>query len=306
MKRVIFLKPHLESKIWGSNHLTNFNIDLHGKNNIGEAWVVSGYEGKSNIIINGKYKNITLFELYNSNRNLFANHSSPIYPLLVKLLDCNDDLSVQVHPDDQYAKQYNSLGKTECWYILQAKQNANLILGHNAKNKDELKKFIDNNQWESLLKKLPVKKDDFLYIPAKTIHGINNGIVLYELQQSSDLTFRLYDYNRLENGRPRQLHLKQSIESTQVPYVPVSDLIVNKHGQYLVDNNFFCLMKIVNKGIHRYHIKSAKWLQITVIDGSCYLDGLKKINMGMSFIILNKPTFCLFGKATILVSYLKN
>jgi len=131
------------------------------------------------------------------------------YPLLVKVIQADETLSVQVHPDDEYARIHeNSAGKTECWYILDAKEGASLIYGLNGMySREELKQAIENQTLDGCLRSVPVSKGDFVFIPAGTVHAIQGGLRLLEIQQSSDITYRLYDW-----GRPREIHVEKSLD----------------------------------------------------------------------------------------------
>src|SRR5690606_31738382 len=143
------------------------------------------------------------------------------YPLLVKILDAADDLSVQVHPNDSYAREVEGVpyGKTECWYVLSAEEGAELVLGHHAKTREELVQMMDQGEWDKLLRRIKVKAGDFIYVPSGTIHAIGKGIVILETQQSSDITYRVYDYDRRDSmGNKRELHLDRAREVTLVPH----------------------------------------------------------------------------------------
>lgn len=137
------------------------------------------------------------------------------YPLLIKVIQANDTLSVQVHPDDNYAKLVeNTFGKTECWYILDAEPNACLISGLNQEcSKSQMTTAIQQGNFGELLKKVPVKKGDFIFIPAGTVHAIQGGLRILEIQEPSDITYRLFDW-----GRPRELHIEKGIEVTKQGY----------------------------------------------------------------------------------------
>ena len=133
-------------------------------------------------------------------------HALLFFPLLTKILDANASLSIQVHPDDAYAEEHeHELGKTECWYVIHAEPGAYLTYGHTAKTRDELIKMINNHQWSKLFSKKPVKTGDFVYVPSGTIHALNKGIIVLETQQSSDTTYRIYDYDRRDK---KQVSLK--------------------------------------------------------------------------------------------------
>lgn len=223
MKNLIFLKPIFHEKIWGGTRLkSNFNYEIPSEKT-GECWAISAHKNGDCEIINGPLAGKTLSELWTHHRELFGNISGDCFPLLTKILDASDDLSVQVHPDDEYAlKHEGELGKTECWYILDADEDAELIFGHHAKTKEEFIKQIEANNWNQLLRKFSVKKGDFFHVPTGTIHALKKGTLVLETQQSSDTTYRLYGYNRLgDDGCPRPLHLKQSIDVAMIPHEEV-------------------------------------------------------------------------------------
>lgn len=193
---ILFLNPVYKEKIWGA-----------------EYWGISAHPNGMSLIKNGRYKGKTLSYLWDNNRELFNNLDMEKFPLLVKIIDAKDDLSVQVHPSDEYAykNENKELGKTECWYILDAKENADIIYGVNAKDKYELEEMIDNKKWDELLNTIPIEKGDFLYIPSGTVHAIKSGTKILEIQQNSDTTYRLYDYDRKDKeGNLRQLHIEKS------------------------------------------------------------------------------------------------
>lgn len=139
------------------------------------------------------------------------------------MLDAAQDLSVQVHPNDEYANAHENgeLGKTECWYIIDCQKDAEIIYGHHAKSKEELKAMIQLEKWDRLLRRVKVKPGDFFYVPSGTVHAIGKGILILETQQNSDTTYRLYDYDRKDaEGNLRELHLEKSIEVIDVPSAP--------------------------------------------------------------------------------------
>jgi len=237
IKIIIKFKPIYFDKIWGGNKL-NKMFDYASSEKCGEAWGISAYHKSSSIILNGKFAGLTLRELFLKERVLFGNYPSNEFPILVKVIDANADLSVQVHPNDDYAKRhYNSLGKTECWYILDALDETKIIIGHKATKKDTIIQAIAQNKYDDILNKIPIKKADMFQIPAGTIHAICAGTVLLEVQQSSNLTFRFYDYNRLENGKPRELHQTEALD---VLKIPDNKLIRNGNTKYfnfmIIDN----------------------------------------------------------------------
>ncbi|MBT8316177.1 MAG: class I mannose-6-phosphate isomerase [Lutibacter sp.] len=214
-------KPILKEKIWGGTKLiTQFNkkSDLQ---NIGESWEISDVDESVSIVSNGVLKDTSLRELlenYKSDligKNNYANFGNN-FPLLIKFIDAEKDLSVQVHPNDKLSKaRHNSFGKTEMWYIMQAEETARLILG--------FKEKLTPNQYISLLKdknivpvlnEVYVKSGDAFFIETGTVHSIGSGVVLAEIQQTSDITYRIYDFDRVDDeGNERELHTELAIEA---------------------------------------------------------------------------------------------
>lgn len=200
----ILLKATTKTLIWGT-----------------EQWGISAHPNGDDQVLNEEYSGKTLSALWKENPELFGNVKGDRFPLLTKIIDAHADLSIQVHPNDEYAakNENGSLGKTECWYIMDAKPGAKIVIGHNARNKDEVKVMIENGRWIDFIREVPVHKGDFFFIEPGTVHAIKGGTVILETQQSSDITYRVYDYDRLQDGNPRQLHVKQSIDVISAPYV---------------------------------------------------------------------------------------
>ena len=192
MAEPLFLKAQMHDKIWGGTKLRDeFGYDIPTETT-GEYWAISAHPNGVSIVDNGTYKGQGLDKLYREHKELFGNPKSEVFPLLTKILDANDWLSVQVHPDDAYALEHEGeLGKTECWYVIAADEDSEIIYGHNAKSKEELAKMIEAGDWDNLLTKVPVKAGDFLYVPSGTMHAIGKGILILETQQSSDTTYRV-------------------------------------------------------------------------------------------------------------------
>lgn len=217
----IFLRPAFQDRIWGGSKLRElFNYDIPS-DHTGEAWIISAHKNGPSTVINGPLKGEKLNTVWKDNPKLFGKEAtSEDFPLLIKLLDANDNLSVQVHPDDAYARQEGEqYGKTECWYVVDCEEGAEIIYGHHALTKEEFRERVEAGKWDELLRRVEVKKGDFYYVPSGTIHGIGKGIVILETQQSSDITYRVYDYDRTDDqGNPRDLHIDQAIEVTHFPH----------------------------------------------------------------------------------------
>ncbi len=216
----IFFKPVYKNVIWGGDNISRaFKRDIAG-DDIGESWEISAHPNGLSIVDNQSQENLLdMFNDISKRKQIFGTHCEKLdkFPILVKFIDASKNLSIQVHPDDYYArKNENDSGKNEVWYIIECKENAKIIYGfkENVTN-DNLKQAIDNI--EENVKYVNVHKGDFISIPAGTIHAILNGIMLCEVQQSSDVTYRVYDWNRLDkDGKPRELHKSKALDTIKL------------------------------------------------------------------------------------------
>ena len=248
MEKILFVDVILKERIWGGDNL-NKRYNQNEQAKIGEAWIFSGHRNGQSKVINGKYKGIELNELYLENKAIFGNSNYDRFPLLIKIIDAKDDLSVQVHPNDDYAlKHHNDLGKNECWYILDAKADAKIVYGHKAKSASEFKNYIDNNKIDEILNYITVKNDEFYNIKSGTVHAIGSGIEILEVQQSSDTTYRLYDYNRVDSaGNKRELHIERALDVIDYNNDNnLADLTISNNAINYISNDYFSVTKTIN------------------------------------------------------------
>ncbi len=234
------LMPACKDYLWGGHRLVDdFGINFD-KDVCAEAWVLSCHKDGPSIVADGEHKGEYLSNLLSSHKELLGTNCKNYedFPILIKLIDAKKSLSIQVHPDDEYAllneKQY---GKTEMWYILDANEGAFLYQGFEHEiSRQEFEERIRNNTLTQVLNKLYVKKGDVVFIPPGTLHAIGEGILIAEIQQSSNVTYRIYDYGRLgADGKPRQLHIEQALEVTKLEK-PLKYVSPNEH---LVSCRFF-------------------------------------------------------------------
>jgi mannose-6-phosphate isomerase len=278
------LQPQFKEKVWGGNKI-HLNYDYDCSEHTGEAWGISAHKNGSSIIKNGPFKGQSLRELYQNKKALFGDYPSNEFPILIKVIDAMDDLSIQVHPGDDYARKYeNSLGKTECWYILETEKNTDIIIGHKAKSKSEFEKYIQNNDFESILNKFPIKKEENFNIYAGTIHAICKGTLLLEIQQSSDVTYRLYDYNRLSNGHLRELHMDKAMDVINFPDKALS----NEKPTNLFD---YLILKNKGESDHQAHLYGD---YIFIIEGQGQINQMP-INKGEFLIVTSREEYQLLG-----------
>ena len=313
MTTPIFLNAVLQEKIWGGTKLHSlFNFNLPS-DKTGEAWIISAHpNGISTIKSPAEYVRLGLDELYKTHPELFNGQQLASFPLLIKLLDASDDLSIQVHPDDEYALEHEGeYGKNECWYVVQAEPGAKIVYGHTAMTPEEFAEKIDNEAWSDLFTELPVKAGDFFDVPSGTIHAIGGGIVILETQQNSDTTYRVYDYNRTDDaGNPRPLHIQQTKDVTTIPHsVPTTNqqVMTSETGTRttFVENKFFTVWKYDIDGDYSDALSSTYHL-VTVLDGKGTLtvDGIEySIQKADSFILPSgTPTLQINGSVQLIVS----
>ena len=306
----IFLKPVFKQMIWGGSRLgTDFGYEIPGEDT-GECWAISAHPNGDSTVTGGIYDGKKLSELWAEHRELFGNAEGDRYPLLIKLIDAKADLSIQVHPNDEYAKVHEngSLGKTECWYIVDCDEDAQIVIGHNAKNHEEVKEMITNHRWKDFIRVIPIHKGDFFQINPGTVHAIKGGTLILETQQNSDITYRVYDYDRLSNGKPRELHVDKSIDVIEAPFVPYEIKGNAEQGEgYELQNLITCPVYSVNK--LELHGEAAfeqdkPFLNVSVLDGTGTIDGIA-IKKGDHFILpAGYGSYRLNGNMTMITSSL--
>jgi len=304
-REILFMEPQFKQMIWGGNKLrTEWSYNIPG-DDTGECWAVSAHPNGDCKVASGAYTGKTLSQLWTEVPQLFDNvdEAGKIvedkFPLLIKIIDAKADLSIQVHPDDSYAKVHEngSFGKTECWYILDCPEDATLVIGHKAKSPEEMEEMVRGGRWSEFLQEVPVKKGDFIQINPGTLHAIKGGIMLLETQQNSDITYRVYDYDRLSDGKPRPLHVEQSLAVTTAPATPVEECIF--HTESGADNEMQILMENQYYQVSRMQVRGkANWVQekgfriVTVLEGYGMINGTA-VKKGEHFILPDS-----FGEVT--------
>lgn len=272
---ILFLKPYFEVKPWAGKELNKIYDCPEGT---GEAWIVSGYRNKSSIISNGKYKGQTLRNLWINKPELFGNYPDKEFPLLLKLISSSQKLSVQVHPNDDYAlKKCNQLGKFECWYILPETKAKYVTLGINAKNANELRDIISNNMVEQFLINKEIKPDDLVIVEPGRVHAINEDTFVLETQEASDITYRLYDFNREPR---RELHIEDSLNV--IDYSNDKNFIHNFKEQDTFKNDHFNLYKLFVKNYEEYDNKGFEIFYVVAGNGKINGNDIRK---GDAFIL---------------------
>lgn len=299
---LFFCHIHKE-RIWGGRKLAEkYNRQLsHDK--IGESWEIACHENGMSIIQNGAMKGMSLKEAIDKHGeellgSAVYNKDFQKFPLLIKILDAEDDLSVQVHPDDVYAGLYEDgeLGKTEMWYIIDAKPGAKLVYGVRENcDKEGFRQRIEEGNLQICLQELEVKAGDVLYIPAGLVHAIGAGILVCEIQQNSDTTYRVYDWNRIDsNGHKRQLHKDKALEVIDFHGNPKGSLpglqLMESGGQRILYAalKYFAMDELKIDGSMNLMMDGKRFQTLTCIEGKgnlYYKDGCETILAGNSCLL---------------------
>ena len=310
----LFLKPIFHEKIWGGSRLKEFGYDLPS-DYIGEVWGISAHPNGKCEILNEPYRGQTLDQVWDEHRELFGDFPSQEFPLMTKIVDARESLSVHVHPDDAYAyeNENGQYGKSECWYIIDAEEDAEIIYGLNTQSKETAIDKIDEADYDSLFNKVKVKAGEFYFIPAGTIHSIGAGVLVYETMQSSDVTYRVFDYDRAQDsGNKRELNQVKAKEVIEIANesinIPTDTEIIENHKRtQLVSNDFFTIVKWNNSGALNY-MKPREFVLISVLkgEGQVIIDGeVFDLVQGQNFILTSDDLDTIFeGQYELIVSYL--
>ena len=313
MQEPIFLQPVLKERIWGGTRLKTFGYDLPS-NRTGECWGHAAHPHGTSRIKNGRYAGYDLSELWEHHRELFGQAQGKDFPLLTKILDAHQDLSIQVHPDNAYAQEIENepFGKTECWYILDCDPEAEIVYGHTAHSKEEFAQKVRQQEWDHLFQRRPIQSGDFFYVPSGTIHALCKGTLVLEIQQNSDLTYRIYDYDRVDqNGKKRALHIDKALEVTNFPHHDPSITPTTRVEQAttittFLENSFFTVQKWETNGRSSL-VQTQNFLLVNVIEGQGRLetnDEIYSFHKGDHFILPHGlEHFQIQGKTEWMVSY---
>jgi len=305
---LIKLKPILKSMIWGGTRLSErFGFDTP-TDTTGEAWVVSAHHRGDCIIDNGPFAGLTLSELYKNHRGLFGSGKAQDFPLLIKFIDAKDDLSIQVHPDDVYARRVaNSSGKTECWMVMECSPSSEIVIGHDFTDRFQFEEAMKSNTVQSHLLRFPIQPGDFFFIPAGTVHAICADTLIYEVQQNSDLTYRIDDYGRIDStGNPRVLHKEQALEVTHYPHVaqtisPRTRVEGSLTITTYLDNEYFLIEKLVCSAPACYVIE-ADYGVIGCFSASAHINGCVLSRGEHALVLREARTLMIEGPCTLLIS----
>lgn len=297
-------------KIWGGRDFEAFRPDLPA-GNIGESWDIACHPNGTGIVENGEYKGMPFNALIEKFQDALAGTkvSKVKLPLLVKLINAGEKLSVQVHPGDEYAKvNEGEYGKTEAWYVIDAKPGASLVIGTKNCTREQFREAIKDGTVENYLNKVDVKKGDSFLISSGLVHAIGGGVIIAEIQQNSDITYRVYDY-----GRPRELHIEKALDVIDFN-LQGENLSDNKSVRYkgythnvLCTNKYFSIEKFDITDLYNDHSSKERFDILTCVDGKGQIEGdgfSYPITKGDSYFIPSAlGSYVIKGNLSILKSF---
>ncbi|NOU79808.1 class I mannose-6-phosphate isomerase [Paenibacillus sp. LMG 31459] len=312
-------QPEFKERVWGGRALEKFGLALP-EGHIGEGWMIADHPNGTSSVVNGELAGLGLDAI----RAQFGHEwfgSKGItedggrFPLLIKLLDCNDNLSVQVHPTDDYAGlPKGELGKTEMWYVLDAKPGAKIIYGlKEGVTREVLQDALENGTVMDSLQEVTVAAGDSFYIPAGTVHALCAGVVVAEIQQNSDTTYRIYDYDRPGlDGKPRELHIEDSLNVTAYEGAGATSMKTDGAvaGEWLqiASSPYFIVEKGVVSGEWQLTTTDDSFTILVICEGSGHLiweDGSQPYAAGECYLLPSSlGAYSIEGMSTVLRSYL--
>lgn len=309
----IKLQPSFKDYLWGGTKLKT----MYGKQSdfdiVAESWELSAHKDGQSTVVGGEFDGLCLVDyLDRVGKDVLGTRAARFdyFPLLIKFIDAKGDLSVQVHPDDDYAlKNEGEYGKTEMWYILDAKEGAGIYYGVKKDcTKEELQNAIEQNKIEDVLRFVPCKKGESYFIPAGTIHAIGAGLLIAEVQQNSNVTYRVYDYNRVgADGKPRELHTEKALTVSNL--TPMKDekeknkeIIPSGTKTLLSSCSYFEAVKLNIDGQYKL-IPNDSFVCVFIIEGSGEIDGMPFNKFDTFFVPADHGETLLKGNFSAMISY---
>ena len=293
-------EPYLKSVLWGGEKIAKYKGIVTDQHNIGESWEISGVDGHESVVAEGDDKGLNLRQIIEKYKGdlvgnaVYAKYGDT-FPLLVKIIDAKGDLSVQVHPDDTLAKaRHNSYGKTEMWYIIDAEEGAPIYAGLSKQiTPEEYEKLVAENAIMDVIARHDSHAGDLFFLPAGRIHAIGAGNLLAEIQQTSDITYRVYDFDRRDaNGNPRELHTEQAKDAIDYTVYPEYKSEYDRNGKSatpLVKCEYFDVKREIIDGVSTIDASADSFMIIMCLDGEATitdnLGGVTHVKKGESILV---------------------
>ena len=320
----LIFEPNLHELVWGGHQLQPYkDLPADGRR-VGESWEISAVPASQSVVANGPLRGLMLGEaVQRYGAELMGRHIAQahgdVFPLLVKFIDAQNDLSIQVHPNDALAQaRHGKLGKTEMWYVIDATPGASLLAGFREEiSREEYRRRVEDGSIVDVLARHEVHAGDVFFIPAGRVHAICSGILLCEIQQSSDVTYRLFDYHRLDlDGKPRELHTEEALDAIdfhvydnyRTDYTPTTEGAVR-----IVDCEYFAVSVLSitdTSALHRDLRAEDSFVTLSCLEGGCRLTTAAGHTLGLTrghscLIPATEADFHLEGHARLLEAFAK-
>lgn len=303
MQTILKLKPVFKEMIWGSTTLHDvYDFDLPS-DHVGEAWIASSHEQGVCTIVNGELSSRNLKEVFQEFRSNFGPGENVSFPILIKIIDAHQDLSVQVHPDDVYASKHeNGVGKYESWVMLNTQQDTKLCIGHYAQSVEEFKEMITHKRYNQLFRYIPIERGDCFDIVPGTVHALCKGTLVYECQQNSNITYRIYDYDRVDvHGNTRDLHVDKALDVIKAPDMPFAVEPSKDKEEAIINNPYFSLFKKNIKSKDSITMKDV-FVAVTIIEGKGLINGLELCKGDTVLVLPEAKTINVDGDMEVLIA----
>lgn len=297
---MIILEPVIHETIWGGGRLNHYVKGKTGKT--GHLYLVNGHRGLSNKILNGVHTGALLDQIFPIEKKNWGMEEYHQFPLTIALVDAKENLSIQVHPDDQTAERLEDerIGKIESWIFLEEPEEQWIYAGCICNTKEELREAVENEKMESITAHYPVNRDDYICVTAGTLHALTAGSLVYEIEYGSDYTYRFYDYNRVDNnGKVRELHVSKACESIHFDINPQK--IHCRKGEWIEEAKY-AVCRMENICSHKNTERQIECVSILKGFGMC--DGIQ-ISSGMAVILLPGETLAGICLEEIIIARLK-
>ena len=304
---ILFFKAIARPALWGNTLVKNYFGYHEMPNGTGQTWAFSCDEKGSNICQSEPFRGMTLKEIWDTHQELFHREGKP-FPVIISLVGPEDNLSVQIHPDTERAAKIGyPMGKNEAWYFLDCIPDAKIVYGHKAESEEEFRRLASEDRWDEIIRHLPVKNGDFVYTPAGMVHGVGKGCVTYEIQQATDVTYRMYDYHRKgADGKERPTNYEEGLDCiTSYPQkheplpAPVTETSNGGTKTVYISNDSFTVTKLEIDGT--YTLEAGEYQLATVVAGTGRADGITA-SIGDSFLIPWGEQVTFEGKMTVMMT----
>ena len=284
--------------IWGSRELIPYGADPK-LDHVGSLYTLAGNEELTCKVLNGKNAGRTLYEVFSEDAEAFGCKKGEKFPLIIAFLSAGDDLSIQIHPDDEYAQKYENkpFGKSESWYFIKSPKSGKIAMGCLCKSHEELEEKVEKGLWDEVVDYLPVQEDSYVYVTPGTLHALTAGCIAYEIQQSTDVTYRFYDYDRVDDkGNKRPLQLKQAMDVVNVEKKSESA----RFGSTPHIEKEYATQKVVLEGGYTNALNT--FVCLSLLDGEIYLEG-HAVKKGTSVLVMPGETIAFGGKAEAVCAF---